>query len=78
MISSPSGQNAVIQLNTGLGKSSVIVPIVTATLVNKNKACSSDCSQASSNANVPFAGKQAWQYVVQTYLPHTDFLVSPV
>jgi hypothetical protein len=34
MIAPQSGSNTIMQLNMGLGKSSVIVPIVAATLAN--------------------------------------------
>jgi hypothetical protein len=37
MISPSSGSNSIMQLNMGLGKSSVIVPIVAATLADGNK-----------------------------------------
>lgn len=37
MISPPSGRNSVMQLNMGEGKSSVIVPIVAATLADRKK-----------------------------------------
>jgi len=37
MIAPQSGSNSIMQLNMGLGKSSVIVPIVAATLANKSK-----------------------------------------
>lgn len=37
MISPRSGTNSIVQLNMGLGKSSVIVPIVAATLADKSK-----------------------------------------
>lgn len=37
MISPQSGSNSILQLNMGLGKSSVIVPIVAATLADRSK-----------------------------------------
>jgi hypothetical protein len=37
MIAPQSGSNSIMQLNMGLGKSSVIVPIVAATLADRSK-----------------------------------------
>lgn len=37
MIAPQSGKNSIMQLNMGLGKSSVIVPIVAATLADRRK-----------------------------------------